>query len=230
MTSHSKRYQALVDQVERGKRYEIEEAVEAIKKTATAKFDESVEITLKLGIDPRRSDQMVRGAVSLPGGTGKKVRVIAFAVGEMAEKAKAAGAIEAGADELVARVQDGWTDFDVAVAHPEMMSKVGRLGRILGPRGLMPSPKSGTVTDNIERAVKEYLGGRIEYRADATGCVHALLGKVSFSTEALAENVRAFIEHVVAAKPGNTKGVYMRRGYIASTMGPGVEIALGDVS
>ncbi|MCD6404900.1 MAG: 50S ribosomal protein L1 [Planctomycetes bacterium] len=227
MARHSKRYETVAAQVDRTRKYEVGEAVALVKATATAGFDESVEVTLKLGIDPKRSDQMVRGSVSLPAGTGKKTRVIAFALGEAAEKAKAAGAIEAGGDELVKKISDGWMDFDVAVAHPEMMSKVGRLGRTLGPRGLMPSPKAGTVTEKVEQAVKEYIGGRVEYRADETGCVHVLVGKVSFSPEALAENVEAFIEHITAVKPVVVKGAYIRRGFVASTMGPGVELDLG---
>ncbi len=228
MARHSKRYETVAARVDKTRKYEVGEAVALVKATATAGFDESVEVTLKLGIDPKRSDQMVRGSVSLPAGTGKKVRVIAFALGETAEKAKAAGAIEAGGDELVKKISDGWMDFDVAVAHPEMMSKVGRLGRTLGPRGLMPSPKAGTVTEKVEQAVKEYIGGRVEYRADETGCVHALVGKASFSSQALVENVEAFIEHIAAVKPVAVKGTYIRKGFIASTMGPGVELDLGS--
>jgi large subunit ribosomal protein L1 len=226
MVAHSKRYRALDGTVEKGRRYSIEEAVGLVKKTATAKFDESVEVMLQLGIDPKRTDQMVRGAISLPKGTGKKVRIIAFAVGQAAEEAMAAGAVEAGDDDLIAKVQGGWTDFDVAIAHPELMSKVGRLGRILGPKGLMPSPRSGTVTDKVAEAVEAYMGGRVEFRADAGGCVHALVGKVSFAEADLAENIRAFVDHVAGLKPSATKGIYMRKGCIASTMGPGVEIAV----
>lgn len=224
MATHSKRFQAVDTKVEPGRRYSIEEATQLVKETATAKFDESVEVTLQLGIDGKRSDHMVRGSVSLPKGTGKKVRVIAFAQGEMADKARAAGAIEAGGDDLIAKINGGWTDFDVAVAHPELMPKVGRLGRVLGPKGLMPSPKAGTVTDNVERAVREYIGGRVEYRSDATGCVHALVGKASFNPQDIAENVAAFIDHVAAARPSGVKGIFLRRGFVASTMGPGIEI------
>jgi large subunit ribosomal protein L1 len=226
MASQSKRMQALAAKVEKGRKYAVEEAAALVKATAGAKFDESVEITLKLGLDTKRSDQVVRGSVGLPNGTGKSVRVIAFAVGDAAEKAKAAGALEAGGDELIAKINGGWLEFDVAVAHPELMPKVGRLGRVLGPKGLMPSPRAGTVTENVEKAVKEYLGGRVEYRADATGCVHALVGKASFTAAALAENVNVFIDHIAASKPSGVKGVFLQRGFISSTMGPGVEISL----
>lgn len=227
MASQSKRLRELAARVEKGRKYEVEEAVELVKATATAGFDESVAVTLKLGIDTRRSDQVVRGSVALPNGTGKHVRVVAFAVGEAAEKAVAAGAVEAGGDELIAKISDGWMEFDVAVAHPELMPKVGRLGRTLGPKGLMPSPRAGTVTENVERAVKEYIGGRVEYRADATGCVHAGVGKASFPAAALVENVNVFIEHIAAARPVATKGVFLQRGFIASTMGPGIQINVG---
>ncbi|MHC4713313.1 MAG: 50S ribosomal protein L1 [Planctomycetota bacterium] len=229
MRVRSKRYKALAPQVEKDRRYSIEDAAALVRETATAKFDESIEVTLQLGVDPKRSDQVVRGAVSLPHGTGKTLRVIAFADGETADKARAAGAVEAGADELIAKVSEGWLEFDVAIAHPEMMSKVGRLGRLLGPKGLMPSPRSGTVTENVEKAVGEYLGGRVEYRADATGCVHALVGKASFASEQLADNTKAFIEHVSAAKPSGVKGTFIRSGYMSSTMGPGLRLALATV-
>lgn len=228
MASHSRRYNSLVSEVEKGRRYEISDAVDLVKKTATAGFDETVAVTLKLGVDPKRSDQVVRSAVSLPHGIGKEVRVIAFAEGEVAEEARQAGAVEVGADELVEKISGGWLEFDVAIAHPGMMSKVGRLGRVLGPRGMMPSPRSGTVTENVAGAVREYMAGRVEYRADATGCVHAPVGKASFSSEQLAENVRAFIDNVAAQRPAVSKGVFLRKGYIAATMGPGVEISLGQ--
>jgi len=229
MRSHSRRYRALAKEVEKGRRYEIEEAAALVKKTATAGFDETVEITLQLGVDTRRSDQVVRGAVSLPHGTGKEVRVIVFADGEAAEAARDAGAVEAGADELVEKVANGWLDFDVAIAHPQVMSKVGRLGRILGPKGMMPSPRSGTVTENVAKAVQDYIAGRVEYRADATGCVHAPVGKASFTVEQLAENARTFIGHVAAQRPAAARGVFLRKGCMSATMGPGVELALGRV-
>jgi len=223
-SSHSKRFEAVAAKVEPGRKYTVEEAAAILKETATAKFDESIEIAIRLGVDGKRSDQMVRGSVSLPKGTGKTMRVIAFAVGEMAEKARAAGATEVGSDDLIKKITDGWTDFDIAVAHPELMSKVGRLGRVLGPKGLMPSPKAGTVTENVERAVREYIGGRVEYRSDATGCVHALVGRASFSVADIAENVNAFIEHINAARPSGAKGIFVRKVVLSSTMGPGVDI------
>jgi large subunit ribosomal protein L1 len=229
MPVQSKRYRAAAEKVEAGKTYSIEEAAKLVKESATAKFDESIEITIRLGIDGKRSDQMIRGSVSLPKGTGKTVRVIAFAVGEMADKAKAAGAMEAGSDDLIKKITDGWTDFDVAVAHPELMSKVGRLGRVLGPKGLMPSPKAGTVTENVERAVREYLGGRVEYRSDATGCLHALVGKASFNAPDIAENIQAFIDHVSTLRPSGVKGIFVRKAVVASTMGPGVEITVNKL-
>ncbi len=229
MRVRSKRYRAFEPRVEKDRRYSIEDAAALIRETATAKFDESIEVTLQLGVDPKRSDQVVRGAVSLPHGTGKTLRVIAFADGETAGRAKAAGAVEAGADELIAKVSEGWLDFDVAIAHPGMMPKVGRLGRLLGPKGLMPSPRSGTVTENVEKAVREYLGGRVEYRADATGCVHALVGKASFAVEQIADNAKVFIEHISAAKPSGVKGAFIRNAYMSSTMGPGLRLALATV-
>lgn len=226
MALQSKRFRAVDKKVEHGRKYSIDEAARIVKEAATAKFDESVEITVKLGIDVKRSDQMIRGSVALPKGTGKKVRIVAFAVGEMAEKARAAGAVEAGSDDLIKKISDGWTDFDIAVAHPELMSKVGRLGRVLGPKGLMPSPKAGTVTENVDRVVREYLGGRVEYRTDATGCVQALVGKASFASEDIAENVKAFVEHIAAARPSGVKGLFIRKAVVSSTMGPGVEITV----
>jgi large subunit ribosomal protein L1 len=224
MAWHSKRFKAVAEKVEAGSKRTVAEAAQLVKENATAKFDESIEIAIRLGIDVKKSEQMIRGSVSLPKGTGKSVRVIAFCLGEMVEKAKAAGATEAGSDDLIKKITDGWADFDVAVAHPELMSKVGRLGRILGPKGLMPSPKAGTVTENVERAVREYMGGRVEYRSDSTGCLQALVGKASFNPEDIVENVNAFIEHIVAAKPGGVKGAFIRKAVLSSTMGPGVEI------
>ncbi len=226
MASHSRRFETVAEKVDSQRRYSIDDAAKVVKETATAKFDESVEVTLQLGIDGKRTDHMVRGSVSLPKGTGKSVRIVAFVQGEGAAKALAAGAVEAGADELIAKVTGGWTDFDVAVAHPEMMPKVGRLGRILGPKGLMPSPKAGTVSEDVEQTVREYMGGRVEYRSDATGCVHALVGKASFAPEDLVANINAFIDHVAAARPQGAKGVFLRDGYVASTMGPGIRIEL----
>lgn len=190
-------------------------------------FDQTVELVMHLGIDPKQADQMIRGALSLPKGVGSTKRVIAFCPDDMAEEAKAAGATEAGADELVKKVTDGWMDFDVAVAHPSVMGKVGKLGRVLGPQGKMPSPKSGTVTPDIPTAVKEYSAGKIEYRNDAGGNIHAPMGKLSFSDEDLAENIRAFIDHIRKAKPQTAKGQYVKKICIAATMTPSVMLEVG---
>lgn len=190
-------------------------------------FDQTVELVLHLGIDPKQADQMIRGAVSLPKGIGATKRVIAFCPDDMAETAKAAGAVEAGADELIKKVADGWTDFDVAVAHPAVMGKVGKLGRVLGPQGKMPSPKSGTVTPELEKAIKEYSAGKLEYRNDAGGNVHAIVGKVSFSPEDLQANIEAFIDHIRRSKPATSKGQYIKKVSVSATMTPGLTL---DVS
>ncbi len=181
---------------------------------------------MKLGIDPRQADQMVRGSVSLPNGTGKDVRVIAFCDGDAVDAAKAAGAIEAGGEDLVKRIQDGWTEFDVAVADPKMMRFVGQLGRVLGPQGKMPSPKSGTVTPNVVDAVKDFKAGRIEYRADNTGNVHAPVGRMDFDSAALVENVESFVSHIQAARPAAAKGTFIESAHLSSTMGPGIRLAV----
>jgi len=190
-------------------------------------FDQTVELVMHLGIDPKQADQMIRGALSLPKGVGSTKRVIAFCPDDMIDQAKAAGAIEAGADELVKKVTDGWMDFDVAVAHPSVMGKVGKLGRVLGPQGKMPSPKSGTVTPDIPTAVNEYSAGKIEYRNDAGGNIHAPMGKLSFSDEDLTENIRAFIDHIRKAKPQTAKGQYFKNVCISATMTPSVTLDLG---
>ena len=205
------------------------EAVGLIKKmvdAAPTKFDQSIEVCMNLGIDPRQADQMIRGSISLPNGIGKARKVIAFCEGEPAERAKDAGATEVGGDDLVKKVQDGWMDFDVAIAHPQMMSKVGRLGRILGPQGKMPSPKSGTVTPNVEQAVKEYVAGKMEFRNDSGGNIHAVVGKVSFKDEALTENLEAFIEHIRRLRPAAAKGQYVKRVCVKATMTPAVEVEM----
>jgi len=190
-------------------------------------FDQTVELVLFLGIDPKQSDQMIRGAVSLPKGIGSTKRVIAFCQDDMAADAKAAGAVEAGADELIKKVTDGWLDFDLAVAHPSVMGKVGKLGRILGPSGKMPSPKSGTVTPNIVQAVKEYAAGKLEYRNDKGGNVHAVVGKMSFSTEDLQANIEAFVEHIRRSRPQSAKGQFIKRVVVSGTMTPSIQL---DVS
>lgn len=202
----------------------IAEAVAALKQFEGAKFDETVELALKLGIDPKNSNQIVRGAFSLPNGIGKDVSVIAFCEGEDASAAVEAGALEAGGEELAKKILDGWLGFDVAIAHPSMMRHVGKLGRILGPHSKMPSPKSGTVTDDVVGAVKEFRAGKVEFRNDDHGNVHAVMGKKSFSTEQLTENIEAFMEHIHSLKPAATKGVYVRKAVISSTMSPGIPL------
>jgi large subunit ribosomal protein L1 len=226
MKKHSKRFRKTAEMVDRSKKYSLEEAIELLHKTGNAKFDETVEIVLKLGIDARKSDQLVRGSVSLPRGIGKTRKVIAFAEGDDAEAAKAAGADEVGGADLVKKIQDGWLDFDIAIAKPSMMRHVGKLGKLLGPQGKMPSPKAGTVTENIEGAVKEFKAGKIEFRADAAGNLHAPMGKRSFEVEALVDNVTAFLEHVRSLRPSAVKGTYILKGTLATTMGPGISLAV----
>ncbi|MCH2374474.1 MAG: 50S ribosomal protein L1 [Planctomycetes bacterium] len=204
----------------------LDEAVELLLNFEGAKFDETVELAVKLGIDPKNSQQAVRGAVSLPHGIGKKVRVIAFADGDAAKQAEAAGAIEVGAEDLAKKIVDGWMDFDVAIAHPSMMRHVGKLGRILGPHGKMPAPKSGTVTDEVGRAVEEFVAGKVEFRSDGGGNVHAPVGKKSFKKEQLVANVEAFLEHLQSVKPASAKGIYIQRAAIAATMSPGVSLVV----
>ncbi len=204
------------------------EALAALKKLkGTVRFNQTVELVLLLGIDPRKADQMIRGAVSLPKGIGKTRRVICFAEGDDAEKAKSAGAAEVGADELVKKIMDGWQEFDVAIAHPRMMSKVGKLGRILGPTGRMPSPKNGTVTPNVETAVREFAAGKVEFRNDAGGNVHGVIGKIEFADADLVENAEAFIEHIRRMKPATSKGTFIRKICISATMTPSVEVKIG---
>jgi large subunit ribosomal protein L1 len=219
-----KGYQSVAAQVERGRLYEPEEALSKVKELARARFDETVEAAVRLGVDPRHADQMVRGAVVLPHGTGRQVRVAVFARGEAAKAAQAAGAEVVGDEDLVQRIREGWLEFDVAIATPEMMGLVGQLGRILGPRGLMPNPKSGTVTPDPARAVQEAKAGRVEYRTDRAGIVHAPIGKVSFPVEALAENLRTLVDALVKARPETAKGQYLRSVTVSSTMGPGIRV------
>lgn len=226
MANHGKRYRQARDKVERDRRYSIPDAVAVLKSLPKVKFNESVEVSLHLGIDPKQADQMIRGSVALPHGTGKDVRVVAFCAGAKAEEATAAGAVEAGAEELVEKIQKGWADFDVAVASPDMMRHVGKLGRILGPQGKMPSPKSGTVTEDVVAAVKEFRAGRIEYRADAGGNLHAPVGKVGFEDRDLQENVEAFIARIQAARPAAVKGIFIRTAHVSSTMGPSIRLAV----
>jgi large subunit ribosomal protein L1 len=200
------------------------EALSMVKSVAAAKFDETVEVAVRLGVDPRKADQMVRGTVALPAGTGKDVRIAVFAAGEAAEEARAAGAEYVGADDLLAQVQGGMMDFDVAIATPDLMPMVGRLGRVLGPRGLMPNPKTGTVTTDVGRAVSEFKGGKVEYRTDRYGNVHVPVGRVSFEVGSLETNLRAVLDELTRAKPAAAKGRYMKKITVSSTMGPGIKI------
>ncbi|MXQ54595.1 50S ribosomal protein L1 [Shimazuella alba] len=225
MAKHGKKYQEAIQKIDREKVYEPAEALELVKSISTAKFDETVEAAFRLGIDTKKADQQVRGAVVLPHGTGKTKRVLVFAKGEKAKEAEAAGADFVGDEELVGKVQQGWLEFDVVVATPDMMGQVGRLGRILGPKGLMPNPKTGTVTFEVEKAVNEIKAGKIEYRADKAGNIHAAIGKVSFSTEQLSENLQALSDALTKAKPAAAKGTYMKNVSVSSTMGPGVQIS-----
>ena len=220
-----KRYLEAAKLIEKSSVYDLEEAVSLVKKSASAKFDETIEAHLRLGVDGRHADQQVRGAVVLPHGTGKKVRVLVFAKGDKVDEALAAGADFAGGDELVPKIQnDGWLDFDVVVATPDMMGVVGRLGRVLGPKGLMPNPKAGTVTMDVTKAVNDIKAGKIEYRLDKSNIIHVPIGKASFTEEQLADNFQTLIDAVVKAKPAAAKGQYIKSLVVASTMGPGVKL------
>jgi large subunit ribosomal protein L1 len=227
MPKLSKNRTKVDETVDASRKYTVEEACALVKKAKFAKFDETVDLAVRLGVNPKHADQMVRGALVLPHGTGQTVRVLVFAKGEKEAEAKAAGADFAGSDDMVAKVSEGFMDFDRVIATPDMMGAVGKLGRILGPRGLMPNPKVGTVTFDIKNAVTEAKGGKIEYRVEKAGIVHARVGKVSFAEGALAENARALINALVRAKPSTAKGTYVRSITISSTMGPGVKIDTG---
>lgn len=224
MAKISKKRQAIEKELDAAKRYGLEEAATIVKKSARAKFDETVEIAVRLGVNPKHADQMVRGALVLPHGTGQKVRVLVFAKGDKAREAEAAGADVVGADELVQRVSDGFLDFDRVIATPDMMGQVGKLGRVLGPRGLMPNPKVGTVTMDVTTAVRDAKGGKVEYRTEKAGVVQARIGKASFTEDAIRENAKALINALVRAKPSSAKGTYLRSITLSSTMGPGVKI------
>jgi large subunit ribosomal protein L1 len=228
MSRHGRKYVEAAKLVEADRRYEIAEAAELLPQLSTSNFDGTVEAHLRLGVDPRHADQLVRGTVVLPHGTGKATRVIVFAQGEKAQEALRAGADEVGGDDLVKRIDDGWFDFDVAIAAPDMMGTVGRLGKKLGPRGLMPNPKSGTVTFDIERAVGEIKSGRIEFKVDRAGIVHVPVGRASFTPEQLAANVATLVDAINRAKPSGAKGTYMRTLTLAPTMGPGVRVDIGS--
>ncbi len=236
MAKHGKKYLEALKKVEEalagngGPALVPVRACEVIRDTSTVKFDATVEAHVRLGVDVRHADQIVRGTVSLPGGTGKTVRVLAFVGGDKAREAQDAGADFVGGDDLVQRVQQGWTDFDVAIATPDMMSKVGPLGRILGPRGLMPNPKSGTVTFDVGRAVREVKGGRVEFRTDKSGIVHVAIGKVSFDAPALEQNLAALVDALVRSKPSAAKGQYLRTLYLSTTMGPAVPVDVREAA
>lgn len=225
MAKQGKRYAEVLDMVDRHNAYGVEEAIELVVKTAKAKFDETIDLSVRLGVDPKHADQQVRGAVVLPHGTGRTRKVLVIAKGEKITEAENAGADFVGGDELVAKIQEeGWLDFDVVVATPDMMGVVGRIGRVLGPKGLMPNPKSGTVTFDIEKAVNEIKAGKVEYRVDKASIVHAPIGKASFGKEKLEENFLAMMDALVKAKPTAAKGKYLRSVTVASTMGPGIKV------
>src|ERR1700728_1594842 len=221
---HGKNYKNALAKVDREELLTIPEALEKVKTLSTAKFDETVELAIRLGVDPRRAEQIVRGTLSLPAGTGKTNRVAVFAAGEAAQAARDAGADEVGAEDLVAKVAGGFLDFDVAIATPDLMGQVGGLGRVLGPRGLMPNPKTGTVTTDVAKAVSEFKGGRVEYRTDKIGNVHIRVGKVSFTRDQLVANIRAVLDELQRAKPASAKGRYFLSSTLSTTMGPGVHI------
>ena len=226
MAKAGKKYQEACKLIEAGKFYTPAEAMDLVKKTATAKFDETIELHVRLGVDPKYPDQQVRGAIVLPNGTGKTKRVLVFAKGEKVKEAEAAGADFVGSDEIVQKIQGGWLDFDVAVATPDMMGTVGRLGKILGPRGLMPNPKLGTVTMDLQKAISEVKAGKVEYRTDKAGNVHVVIGKASFDAEKLQQNFQALMDTLIRVKPAAAKGQYIRSITVSATMGPGVPVQL----
>jgi large subunit ribosomal protein L1 len=229
MSGNGKSYRAALAKVDRSQRYPLEEGLRLVKETGRAKFDETVEMAVRLGVDPRQADQNVRGTVSLPHGIGKTVRVLAFAKGEKEKEAQEAGADYVGAEELIKKISDGWFDFDKTVATPDMMAAVGRIGKVLGPRGLMPNPKTGTVTMEIGKAVKEIKAGKLEFRVDKAGIVHVPVGRASFSQEQLIDNAKAVLTSILRAKPPSAKGNYVRGVTISATMGPGIKIDLSQV-
>lgn len=229
MAKKSKAYLAAAAKIEEGKYYTATEAVAIAKETGSAKFNSTVEVALKLGVDPRKADQMVRGTVMLPHGTGKTARVIVFATGPAAEAALAAGADEVGGDELIEKVAAGYTSFDAAVSTPELMGKVGRLGKVLGPRNLMPNPKTGTVTPDVAKAVTDIKGGKIEFKVDKHSNVHFIIGKASFTAEQLSENIAAALDEVVRLKPSSAKGRYIQKGAVSTTFGPGIPLDVASI-
>jgi len=225
----SKRVKSLKEKLDLQKEYSIEDAINLLKDSSSVKFTESLDCAIRLGVDPRHADQMIRGTVSLPHGTGKEVRVLVVAKGAKAEDALAAGADYAGFEEYIAKIKEGWAEIDVIIATPDTMGELGKLGRILGPRGLMPNPKSGTVTMDVANAVKEVKAGKIEFRVDKTGIVHTSLGKLNFETKQLMENTKAFVEKIIRMKPSAAKGTYVKSLYLTSTMGPGVHISKEEI-
>ncbi len=222
--AHGKRYSDATKRYDRERHYAADEAIGVVKTLATARFDETIEAVVRLGVDPRKADQMIRGTVALPSGTGKDVRVAVFAQGDAATAAEAAGAEFVGADDLAAQIEGGMLDFDITIATPDLMPLVGRLGRVLGPRGLMPNPKTGTVTPDPAKAVEEFKGGKVEYRTDRNGNVHVVIGKASFDQQALEANFHAILDELIRAKPSSAKGRYIRKVTLSSTMGPGVQL------
>ncbi len=222
--SQSKRMKAMIGKIDPEKEYPLEEAVKILKESHKTKFDESVDLAVRLGVDPKKSDQNVRGSVTLPGGLGKKVRVLVFAKGEKADEAKAAGADYVGAEDMADKINGGWLDFDATVATPDMMKVIGKLGKILGTRGLMPNPKTGTVTMDVAKAVKEIKSGKAEYRLDKAAIIHTCVGKISFEVPALISNIKALIGALMKAKPASAKGVYLKKISLSSTMGPGIKL------
>jgi large subunit ribosomal protein L1 len=224
MSIRGKKYEEAKKKVDRTKRYDLDEGIKVLKETARAKFDESVDMAIRLGVNPKHSDQMVRGTVVLPHGVGKSVKVLVFAKGEKEKEAKDAGADIVGAEDMVEKITGGWMEFDKAIATPDMMGTVGKLGKILGPRGLMPNPKVGTVTFDVARAVKELKAGRVEFKVEKTGIIHATVGKISFEGDRLKENVLALMDVIVRAKPASSKGAYLKTIAISTTMGPGIKL------
>jgi large subunit ribosomal protein L1 len=224
MGKRGKRYSQSREKIDRTARYDLEEGLRILRETGRAKFDESVDMAIRLGVNPKHADQMVRGTVVLPHGVGKRIKVLVFAKGEKEKEAQEAGADFVGAEDLVEKITGGWTDFDKAIATPDLMGTVGKLGKILGPRGLMPNPKVGTVTFDVGRAVKELKAGRVEFKVDKSGIVHTTVGKVSFDTEKLKENVLALMDVIVRAKPASSKGTYLKSVAVSTTMGPGVKL------
>jgi large subunit ribosomal protein L1 len=230
MAKRGKKYQQVAELIDPDLEYTIEEACDLIKKTSTASFDESVDLDLRLGVDPRHADQMVRGTVSLPHGTGKTVRVLALVNEAKQEEAEEAGADYVGLDEYITKIEEGWADIDVIVATPDVMGKIGKLGRHLGPRGLMPNPKSGTVTMDVADAVKEFKSGKIDFRVDKTGILHTSVGKASFDANELRENLMSFLKTIIKMRPASAKGIYIRSAYLSTTMGPSIPISRSSIT